>query len=144
QEKGLKLTLQFISMKRAESSISAEKYMVDNSGFIPIDSDVLIAPHHGADNASSVRFIKAVSPDFVIFSAGHKYSHPRASTAKRYIDNGVNQNKIFRTDFGDDEGGQEWDFGEISGHKDPVGDDDVDVLILSDWTIRVEYRLMSF
>ncbi len=50
--------------------IAAEKYMVDNAGVITIDSDVLIAPHHGADNGGSTCFIQAVSPEYVIFSAG--------------------------------------------------------------------------
>jgi hypothetical protein len=103
-------------------------------------SDVIIAPHHGADNASSTKFIEAVSPDFVIFSAGHRHHHPRASAVKRYINNGVNQNNIFRTDLGDDEGGEEWDFGRISGHKDPAGDDDVDILIRPNGEIVVDYR----
>ena len=70
-----------------------------------------------------------MSPDFVIFSAGRRHHHHRASVAERYINNGVDQNNIFRTDLGDDEGGDEWDFGCISAHKDPVGDDDVDILI---------------
>ena len=123
-----------------DAHIAAEKFMVDNSDFITIDADVLIAPHHGADNASSTRFIKAVSPDFVIFSAGHKFKHPRASTAGRYIDNGVVIDNIFRTDLGDDEGGAEWDFGRKPGHKDKAGDDDVDILISPVGKIVVEYR----
>ncbi len=123
-----------------DAHIAAEKFMVDNSDFITIDSDVLIAPHHGADNASSTKFIKAVSPDFVIFSAGHKFKHPRASTVERYIDNGVVLDNIFRTDLEDDEGGTEWDLGRKPGHKDKAGDDDVDILIRPDGKIVVEYR----
>ncbi len=120
--------------------IAAEKYMVDNSDFIPIDSDVLIAPHHGADNASSTKFITAVSPEFVIFSSGHKHHHPRSSVAKRYISNGVSLNNIFRTDLEDDEGGTEWNYGRISNRKDIIGDDDVDILIQPNSEIMVEYR----
>lgn len=123
-----------------DALIAAEKFMVDNSDFITIDSDVLIAPNHGADNASSTDFIKAVSPDFVIFSAGHKFKYPRASAVGRYLYNGVVLDNIFRTDLGDDEGGAEWDFGRIPGHKDKAGDDDVDILIRPDGEIVVEYR----
>ena len=119
---------------------TAEKFMIENFEVITIDSDVLIAPHHGADNGSSTAFIKAVSPTWVIFSAGHAHEHPRAAAAKRYLNNGVQIEKIIRTDLGDDEGGKEWGHGRIAGHKDQAGDDDVDILIRPDGEIVVEYR----
>ena len=74
--------------------------MVDMAGVIDIDSDVLIAPHHGADNGSSTEFISAVSPDFVIFSAGHRHDHPSNVTAQRYITSGVNVANMFRKHIG--------------------------------------------
>lgn len=37
-----------------------------------LDSDTLVAPHHCADNASSLRFIKNVSPTYVLFQAGNR------------------------------------------------------------------------
>lgn len=120
--------------------IAAEKEMVDNSPVINIDSDVIIAPHHGADNGSSTDFIKKVSPEYVIFSAGHDYEHPRASTAKRYLDNGVQLSKMFRTDRGDDEGSSEWNHLRQAGNHDSAGDDDVDILIREDGSLIVEYR----
>ena len=121
-----------------DECIAAEKFMVEGSE--PIDSDVMIVPHHGGNNASSTKLIKAVSPEFVIFSAGHRHDHPRAVVAKRYIRNGVDRDKMFRTDLGDDGGVKEWDYGRIPGHKDPKGDDDVDILIRPDGEIVVEYR----
>ena len=120
--------------------IASEKFMVDNKGTTPIDSDVLIAPHHGADNGSSTKFIKAVSPTWVIFSAGHDHKHPTASAAKRYLDNGVAKDHMLRTDLGDDEGSIEWKHGRKNGHTDKAGDDDVDILIRSNGEIVVEYR----
>ena len=119
--------------------------MIENADVIPIDSDILIAPHHGADNASSTSFIYAVSPEYVIFSAGHRFEHPRATVAQRYLDNGVSIQNIFRTDLGDDERDpneedKEWSHGRQNGHRDPSGDDDVDILIRSNGTVRVEYR----
>lgn len=125
--------------------IAAEKFMVDNKDVIPIDSDVLVAPHHGADNASSTRFIQAVSPQYVIFSAGHRFEHPRAIAAQRYLDNGITIQNIFRTDLGDDESSpdepdREWSHGRQQGHHDPAGDDDVDVIIGSNGSITVQYR----
>ncbi len=119
--------------------IAAEKHMVDNSPVIDIKSDVMIAGHHGADNASSTLFIKTVQPSYVIFSAGHKYQHPRAATAKRYLDFN-SQIKTFRTDRGDDEGSKEWNGERIPNHKDPIGDDDVDIVIKSDGTVLVKYK----
>ena len=125
--------------------IATEKFMVENAHIIPIDSDVLIAPHHGADNANSTAFIQAVSPQYVIFSAGHRYEHPRSATAERYLAFGVLQQNIFRTDRGDDEStpgqpDQEWSNGRINGHHDPAGDDDIDIVISSNGTVTVQYR----
>ena len=45
--------------------------MVEMAPVITIDSDVMIAPHHGGGNGSSTKFIEAVSPKYVIFPAGH-------------------------------------------------------------------------
>ncbi len=123
--------------------IATERFMIDNSSVIPIDSDIIIAPHHGGDNGSSTAFIQAVSPQYVIFSAGHNYEHPKATTAQRYLDNGVNILNMFRTDRGDDErnrGPLEWDYGRINGHRDPTGDDDIDIILQPDGIMSVLYR----
>ncbi len=53
---------------------------------------------------------------------------------------------IFRTDLGDDEtdpryAAKEWKHQtQGNGRNDPVGDDDVDVLLKADGTVRVAYR----
>lgn len=125
--------------------IAIEEFMVDNADVIPIDSDVLIAPHHGADNASSTAFIQAVSPQYVIFSAGHMHEHPRAATAQRYLNNGMALANMFRTDTGDDESSpgqpdREWNHDRVPGHNDPAGDDDVDITIQQNGTVTVRYR----
>ena len=69
----------------------AEKIMVDrhNAGEVSLQADVIIAPHHGANNASSRCFIDAVAPSFVVFSAGHDNQHPTAGAAGRYLAHGV-------------------------------------------------------
>ncbi len=120
--------------------IGTEREMVNNADVIPIDSDVLIAPHHGADNGSSTRFIEAVSPQWVIFSAGHQHHHPHQDAVQRYIDFGVSEENMLRTDLGDDEGGHEWSQGRIPGFTDRAGDDDIDILILKSGDIKVDYR----
>jgi beta-lactamase superfamily II metal-dependent hydrolase len=104
----------------------AERIMAGNAAAVPIDSDVLIGQHHGADNSTSTCFIRAVSPRFVIFSAGHEFNHPREATVQRLVANGVALANIFRTDLGDNEGGTEMVAG--SGRcADPRGDDDVEI-----------------
>jgi beta-lactamase superfamily II metal-dependent hydrolase len=125
----------------------AEKDMVDNNAKVSLKSDVLIAPHHGANNASSTCFIEAVNPKYVIFSAGHvpKYQHPTSAAAERYLKAGVKVENIFRTDLGDDEPvptnkPHEWKHGSISGCKDQPGDDDIEILLAADKPPVVRYR----
>ena len=92
-----------------------------------------------ADNGSSTAFIRAVSPKWVIFPAGHDHEHPRQSTACRYLREGIQLERILRTDRGDNEGGKEWAHGATKA-GDHVGDDDIDIIIGADGTLNVEYR----
>lgn len=101
--------------------IATEKYMVNNAEKVTIDSDVLIVPHHGADNGSSTKFINAVSPQWIVVSAGHQHSHPRSTTMQRFLSWGLPVNNTFRTDLGDDENEKEWSHGRIPENKDPKG-----------------------
>lgn len=119
--------------------IATERYAIDQIPILPIHSKVLLAPHHGADNGSSLPFIAAVNPEYVVFSAGHQHEHPRASTVDRFL-NFVPISKMFRTDRGDDEGGKEWPFASIPGLSDPAGDDDIDIAITSTSGLTVRYR----
>jgi len=59
-------------------------------------ADILVAPHHGSKTSSSIDFIKHVSPDVVIFSAGflNRWKMPMNRVVKRYQDNQV---KVFNT-----------------------------------------------
>lgn len=123
----------------ANVCIATEKFMVDQNGTVPITSDVIIAPHHGADNGSSKKFVQTVKPTYVIFSAGHKHKHPTTSAAKRYMNAGVLADNMFRTDRGDNEGSYEWSRGATST-ADAIGDDDIDILITKDGELEVAYR----
>ncbi len=62
-----------------------------------VEADILKAPHHGSRFSNSPTFIKAVSPDTVIFSSGYlnRMHHPHPETLERYQDAGVD---ILRTD----------------------------------------------
>ena len=115
-----------------DALIATERFMVENKDVINIDSDIMIAPHHGANNGSSTAFIKAVSPKFVIFSAGSKHGHPTSAAAERYLDNEVLLVNMFRTDRGDKIRDDEWDHLSTVNGSDGKRDDDVDIVLHAD------------
>lgn len=112
----------------------------NDAGRIRLRSDVIVAPHHGGNNASSACFIAAVDPRYVVFSAGHAHGHPRQEAVQRYLDAGVPAAKILRTDRGDDEGDNEWGGQRIKGCTDRRGDDDIEIVLPRKGTVRVEYK----
>lgn len=67
------------------------------SGLENLESDILLAPHHGSRTSSSKFFLDKVRPGSVIISCGmdNRYGFPHAKVLKRYADRGI---KIFRTD----------------------------------------------
>lgn len=120
----------------------AEAVMVERhrSHVVSLASDVLVAPHHGGNNASSQCFLDAIDPLWVVYSAGHQHGHPTAGAVGRAREEDVPLERIFRTDLGDDEGDEdEWRDGAIEGCTDSRGDDDVELVIREDGTMRVEY-----
>ncbi|MDO3641279.1 ComEC/Rec2 family competence protein [Mucilaginibacter sp. L3T2-6] len=120
-----------------DALIATEKFMVEKARqYLPCT--VIIAPHHGAKNASSAAFVNLVRPKAVVFSAGHKFHHPETLTAKRYLQY-VSASSIFRTDRGDDEGGTEWDYLRVPGTRDGYNDDNIDILLESDHSYKVFY-----
>lgn len=62
-----------------------------------IQSEVLIAPHHGSRTASSKAFLSAVAPAAVLVSAGYRnhFGHPHPEAMERYAAAGI---KVWRTD----------------------------------------------
>lgn len=64
---------------------------------INVESEVLKVSHHGSKYSSTSDFLKAVSPEDAIISAGknNSYGHPHSDVLKRLIENKLN---IFRTD----------------------------------------------
>jgi len=69
----------------------AEQHLVTNLAD-KLDVDVLVAPHHGSKTSSSLGFIKAASPSWVIFSAGYRsqFKHPHQKVVQRYSAHKVN------------------------------------------------------
>ncbi len=125
-----------------EACKDAEQIMVANhmAGTVSLRADVLVAPHHGANNGASACFIDAVAPQFVIFASGHDHQHPTLRAATRFLAHGVPMNRFFRTDLGDDESGAfEWKLGSIPGCSDPAGDDDVEIALRATGVADVDY-----
>jgi len=51
-----------------------------------LKSDILIAPHHGSRTSSTIAFIKAVNPRYVLFPVGYKnrFGFPKSDVVNRY------------------------------------------------------------
>lgn len=62
--------------------IRGEYQMLDRD----LAASLLLAPHHGSRSSSSYAFIRAVQPDWVVFSAGHanRFNHPHPKVVSRY------------------------------------------------------------
>ena len=86
--------------------------------------------------------VDAVSPEYVIFSAGHDHSHPSKAAVERYQNAGVKKRSLFRTDRGDDEPGpyEYKDRATRQNCKDKPGDDDVEVIIDAAGGVDLAYR----
>lgn len=127
----------------ADACKDAESAMVDlhNADEISLKSDVIIASHHGGNNGSSSCFINAVSPEFVVFPAGHDHGHPAFDTYTRYINAGVDKNKIYRTDLNDaeDDTDRDWEDESLTNCIDVAGDDDIEITMMRTG-ISVSYR----
>lgn len=127
----------------------SEQWMVarHREGNFSLDADILIGQHHGGDNSSSTCFINAVTPRWVVFPAGTRHGHPRASAVQRFIGPNVpdgirlTADRIFSTDRGDDEGPEEWDMGgEVGCRPDRAGDDDVEVVLSDNPGVQPQVR----
>lgn len=120
-------------------NLGTEKYLLDHSAERPIAADIILAPHHGADNASALPFITAVNPSWVIFSAGVHHKHPKFNTFRRYERIGVPVSQILRTDRGDEKGrADEWWGDWDDSCRDGHGDDGISILIPKGGAITVD------
>ena len=64
-----------------------------------LQSDIVLAPHHGSTSSSSYAFIKRLQPAFVVFSAGYRnsFGHPAESIVSRYTEFGTETLTTFQT-----------------------------------------------
>ena len=60
-------------------------------------TSLLVAPHHGSKSSSSLDFVAATLPDYVVFTAGYRnrFGHPREEVLQRYADSGA---ELLRSD----------------------------------------------
>ncbi|HEY8098446.1 MAG TPA: DNA internalization-related competence protein ComEC/Rec2, partial [Methylobacter sp.] len=63
----------------------AESWLVETYGEA-LTADVLVAPHHGSKTSSTIAFLQAVQPDYVLIPAGYRnqFGHPHKDVLARY------------------------------------------------------------
>ncbi|MES9992219.1 MAG: DNA internalization-related competence protein ComEC/Rec2 [Candidatus Thiodiazotropha sp.] len=56
-----------------------------------LESDIVVAPHHGSATSSSEPFVSAVDPDWVLISSGYgnSYGFPKDEVVRRWRDQGA-------------------------------------------------------
>jgi competence protein ComEC len=122
----------------ADEAKYAELHMiVRHKALLP--STVLVAGHHGGDNACSPAFVREVDPKGVVFCSGRGHGHPRKEVAGRLGLMGPNPSRWwFRTDRGDsdDRTDHHWDDG---NQKDIPGDDDIKLVFFPDGNMHKFY-----
>jgi competence protein ComEC len=83
----------------------AERFLLDSVGPAALRSTVLKIAHHGSETSSTLPFINAVDPDYVVVSSGRKSFNgtflPDATTLKRYCAHKP-ATRIYRTDQDDE------------------------------------------
>jgi competence protein ComEC len=68
----------------------------ENEPDIIPDCDILKVAHHGAENATSARFLAASTPEIAVISVGeNSHNHPRPEVVERLTDCGA---EVLRTD----------------------------------------------
>ena len=75
---------------------AAEALLVGREG-ANLESDIMLAPHHGSRTSSTEALLGAVRPGLVVVPAGYRnrFGHPRADVLGRYAAAGA---KVLRTD----------------------------------------------
>ena len=103
-----KLTFGDFSMLFTGDAEKASENEILNSNYKKkLKSTILKAPHHGSKTSASAEYMKAVSPEYVLISAGdpsdptgsgNSYGHPHNQALNSYINNGgVDKNNILWT-----------------------------------------------
>ena len=92
-----------------DSAKYAERILLDSVGAVGLHSTVLKIAHHGSETSSTIPFIDAVDPQFVVVSSGRRpFNHrylPDSTTLARYCAHNPSI-RIYRTDQDDAEQGR--------------------------------------
>ncbi|MDN5863713.1 MAG: DNA internalization-related competence protein ComEC/Rec2 [Gammaproteobacteria bacterium] len=69
----------------ADIEAERERWLLRHDG-ARLQADLLVAPHHGSASSSTAGFVRAVHPDYVVFSTGflNRYHFPRTPVVARY------------------------------------------------------------
>lgn len=75
----------------------SESEVIEAFGASSLKSDVLKIGHHGSSTSTSVRFLRAIQPEFAVISCekNNDYGHPHGLTLRKLADIGA---QILRTD----------------------------------------------
>jgi competence protein ComEC len=118
----------------ADTPKYAERFLLDSVGASALRSTVLKIAHHGSETSSTIPFINAVDPDYVVVSSGRRsYAGtflPDATTIERYCAHKPGT-RIYRTDQDD----------EVEG-RTTLNDADGDLIVIS--TNGKETRVQAY
>lgn len=69
-------------MLTGDSPQAIERYLATMINHSDLESDILKAGHHGSKTSSNEEFVKAVNPNYVVYSRGcdNRYGHPAPET----------------------------------------------------------------
>ena len=117
----------------ADTLTATDKYILENiPDYDLLQSEIMIVPHHGSWNGSSNDLIKAIDPEFAIFSAGTKHNHPNESTIERFVKNnssikliGTNKDDMYEH--------------YNKNNNDKIGDDEIHITISEYSELKCEY-----
>lgn len=97
----------FSMLFTGDAEKAAENEQLNTKYKKKLQSTVLKAPHHGSKTSAGADYMKAVSPECVVISAGdpsdptgsgNSYGHPHKQALNSYINNGgVDKNNIYWT-----------------------------------------------
>jgi competence protein ComEC len=76
---------QGVVLLTSDIEAAAESWLVATYGN-KLKADVLIAPHHGSKTSSTLKFLQAVQPKYILIPAGYRsqFGHPHHEVLQRY------------------------------------------------------------
>ena len=93
----------FSMMFTGDCEKETENKIVENNDAKDLKCNVLKAGHHGSRTSSTVKFLRAVDPEYILISAGNKedkgnaHGSPHLRPLEKYLAQGVDPKKIFCT-----------------------------------------------